>query len=331
MFSSLNERSLMFKFFAINSITILIIVGYAVSGFAKDKDRIEITCGDTKATIICTKFEDIDAGIKVHPIDKGQCVASVLSFDTKDGKHIITNYKVNQLFQSPTIADALNCVTTPAHHLFSVQYTPGCSAAQCLKRDLYNEQGKQLTFDKSNELEGQEKHDDDKKTEKALEKALGPEPLKNLVWGRSVELRETKDHIYELNYRGSELNKEIISTYSLFNTHLDSTALNTFHTILEKYIPIGAPFDDARTVLAAAGFDFKIVEQSKNEKNLVINVLVPYLVAKYHVSTNDLSDEAEIEYRLFPEIAGIFNGNVGKIQVRINSTTKKTSYFLQPI
>jgi hypothetical protein len=106
------------------------------TALAADKTSIELACGGSKATITCQKFKD------------EACVASQLTFDTKDGKHIVSTYQPPQHFVAPTIADGLQCETGvhDGSHRFVVWYMPpGCPAAQCFTIKYFDMAGKQFT------------------------------------------------------------------------------------------------------------------------------------------------------------------------------------------
>jgi hypothetical protein len=109
----------------------------------EDKDHIELTCGTTKASITCTKFEDTEIG-------KHVCVASTLAFDTQDGKHVVSNYKPPQNFDIPTIPDSLSCVKTKTKEVISLESTPDCTYANCVTIDLFSISGKHLAHNNKN-------------------------------------------------------------------------------------------------------------------------------------------------------------------------------------
>ena len=104
------------------------------TALAADKTSIELACGGSKATITCQKFKD------------ETCVASQLTFDTIDGKHVISTYQPPQYFVVPTIADGLDCdPRPPMATYFEIWYTAGCPGAQCITIKLFDLAGKKLT------------------------------------------------------------------------------------------------------------------------------------------------------------------------------------------
>jgi hypothetical protein len=104
------------------------------AALAADKTSIELACGGSKASITCQKFKD------------GACVASQLTFDTKNGRHVVSAYQPPQYFEVPTIADGLNCdPRPPMGTYFAIWYTAGCPGAQCITIKLFDLAGKMLT------------------------------------------------------------------------------------------------------------------------------------------------------------------------------------------
>ncbi len=106
---------------------------------AKDKDHIELTCGKTKATITCTKFQNSQRR-------DGVCVASSLRFLLQDGSYLSPEvHGITQEFAVPKIADAFACTRTRNSVYFSIQYSPDCDAAMCVQYFTYTENGIILT------------------------------------------------------------------------------------------------------------------------------------------------------------------------------------------
>ena len=106
------------------------------TALAADKTSIELACGGAKATITCQKFKE------------EACVASQLTFDTKDGVHVVSTYEPQQNFTVPTIADGLQCEAGihDASHRFVVWYMPsGCPAAQCFTIKYFDTTGRKFT------------------------------------------------------------------------------------------------------------------------------------------------------------------------------------------
>lgn len=106
------------------------------TALAADKASIELACGGAKASITCQKFKD------------EVCIASQLTFDTKDGRRVVSTYQPPQNFVVPTIADALQCETGihDASHRFVVWYMPpGCPAAQCFTIKYFDVAGRKFT------------------------------------------------------------------------------------------------------------------------------------------------------------------------------------------
>jgi hypothetical protein len=106
------------------------------TALAADKTSIELACGGSKATITCQKFKD------------EACVASQLTFDTKDGKHVVSTYQPPQYFVVPTIADGLQCdPRPPLGSYFVIWYRPECPSGdgQCITIKLFGLSGKMLT------------------------------------------------------------------------------------------------------------------------------------------------------------------------------------------
>jgi hypothetical protein len=117
-------------------VLIFLALSSSAKALAADMTSIDLACGESKATITCQKFKD------------EACVASQLTFDTKDGKHIVSTYQPPQHFVAPTIADGLQCETGmhDGSHRFVVWYMPpGCPAAQCFTIKYFDVAGKQFT------------------------------------------------------------------------------------------------------------------------------------------------------------------------------------------
>lgn len=106
---------------------------YAIA--ANDKKQIELTCGEAKATITCTKFGKVGDYEDV-------CLKSTVEFQLKNGRRIISHDKPPQNFVTPTIADELSCETRNGKYYFTVWYSPDCSFAQCTTIYHFSESGK---------------------------------------------------------------------------------------------------------------------------------------------------------------------------------------------